>query len=212
MSGICNAIRPTRRFRSGRALGCRRDASRLRQAWFSHRHASSGNLSCAASPIERTRGRLSRSTHPTPRTPWIPKPSPTDWSPSAAKAATTMPSANAAPTIGQHRTRRLPPRPRRGHGRDSRQGRAVGRDGQEDAGHGSLRPRRGRPLLLSPEANDVTFTGMKSATIEEVTVYEERDGKVIREQFFYTPQGAWGLPVRLPQRTPTESADGRRSL
>jgi hypothetical protein len=39
--------------------------------------------------------------------------------------------------------------------------------------------------------NDVTFKGMGRQTIEEVCVYEVRDGKIASEQFFYPvmPQG-----------------------
>lgn len=33
----------------------------------------------------------------------------------------------------------------------------------------------------------VTFKGMRKQTIEEICVYEVKDGKVVKEQFFFTP-------------------------
>ncbi len=37
--------------------------------------------------------------------------------------------------------------------------------------------------------NDVTFKGMGRAQIEEVAVFGVKDGKIVSEQFFYTPMG-----------------------
>ncbi len=37
--------------------------------------------------------------------------------------------------------------------------------------------------------NDVTFKGMGRATIEEISVYEVQNGKIVKEQFFYQPMG-----------------------
>ena len=37
---------------------------------------------------------------------------------------------------------------------------------------------------------DVTFKGMPRMTIEEVCVYEVNDGKIVKEQFFFTPQSS----------------------
>ncbi len=35
--------------------------------------------------------------------------------------------------------------------------------------------------------NDVTFKGMARQQIEEVSVFEVKDGKIVKEQFFFTP-------------------------
>ncbi len=35
--------------------------------------------------------------------------------------------------------------------------------------------------------NDVTFKGMGRQSISEICVYEVKDGKIVSEQFFYTP-------------------------
>ena len=37
--------------------------------------------------------------------------------------------------------------------------------------------------------NDVTFKGAGRMTMEEISVYEVKDGKVVSEQFFFTPVG-----------------------
>ena len=35
---------------------------------------------------------------------------------------------------------------------------------------------------------NIKFHGMDRMTMEELCVYEVRDGKIVREQFFYTPE------------------------
>jgi len=48
-------------------------------------------------------------------------------------------------------------------------------------------PLVGDDYFVINSRTEATFKGMGRASLNEISLYEVRDGKIVREQFFYTP-------------------------
>ena len=77
------------------------------------------------------------------------------------------------------------PRQREGARCDSREGQAVQRDGR-----GRARRQRRRAIVVGnwfavTMTMDATMKGRGRVNMQEICVYQVKDGKIVREQFFY---------------------------